>query len=73
MNKHLSTEAVWWLRGKPIYVDGVQIAEVLQSGAHYTIRNLRPNGTTGVCYTAYSKEEARGWLDSNYPGWSPEK
>jgi hypothetical protein len=73
VNKHLSADAVRWLHGKPIYVDGFQIAEILRSAGHYIIRNLRPNGTTGVCYTANTKDELRNWLDSNYPGWSQEK
>jgi len=34
------------------------------------IRNLRPNGTVGVCYTTKVMADVASWLDENYPGWT---
>jgi hypothetical protein len=58
-----------WLGGKPIYLNGVQVCEILKNQV-FIIRNLRPNGTVGICYTTMVGEDARSWLDKNYPGWT---
>lgn len=44
-----------WLSGTPILVDGKQVAEVMKHGNTYIIRNKRPNGTIGICFTATDK------------------
>ena len=45
------------------------VCEVLRSQG-FVIRNLRPNGTVGVCYTTKVAEDIHSWLDENYPGWT---
>ena len=62
-----------WVGGSSILVNDIQVAEVLYQSGGYTIRNRRPNGTTGVCYTADSKDDISNWLNINYPGYIVEK
>ena len=60
-----------WLNGKPIYLNGSQVAEIMYApNLGYTIRNLRPNGNIGVCFKSHDKADIRIWLDNNIPGWS---
>ena len=59
-----------WLGGRPIYQNGVQVCEIIWSHPFpYMLRNLRPNGTVGVCFTG-GKDEVKSWLDESYPGWT---
>ena len=60
-----------WTNGKPIYIDGKQVAEVVQDRMYgFMIRNIRPNGTIGICHTTKEKAEVRQWLDEHLPGWT---
>ena len=60
-----------WLDGTPIIVDGKQVAEVLRQSVGFVIRNLRPNGTVGVCFFSPDKGEITNQLNSMYgPKWT---
>lgn len=63
-----------WLSQIPqtqIYHNGAQVAEIIRDSTGYLIRNLRPNGTVGVCFSAAKLAEIAAWLDESYPGWQP--
>lgn len=64
-----------WLNGTPILVDNKQVAEVIvtSAGSMFMIRNLRPNGTVGVCFTSPDKQKISDWLAENYPGFTKGK
>jgi hypothetical protein len=57
-----------WCGGLPIYYNGTQVAEIVRSQGQHIIRNLRPNGTIGVCWRGPS-HEVRAFLDTKWPGW----
>ena len=66
-----------WLTDKnEVYLHGKKIAEVLlqplfkgQPGGLYVVRNLRPQGVVGVCFTSKDKERVGSWLNQSFPGW----
>lgn len=63
-----------WLEGSPIYMGTEQIAEVKPDKTFgYIIRNKRPNGTVGVCFSNASLTEIRDYLNINYPGWRKDR
>ena len=45
-----------WLDGCPILVGDKQVAEVIRQSGKYVIRNLRPNGTIGICFDSSDKQ-----------------
>ena len=55
-----------WLNGTPILVDGRQVAEVIKQGTTFLIRNLRPNGTVGVCFDSTDKKDITDQLTLMY-------
>lgn len=55
-----------WLGGKAIYFHGVQTAEIVRSQGQLVVRNLRPNGTIGVCFRG---AKVKDFLDTTWPGW----
>ena len=61
-----------WIQDDPrgrVMVNGKQVAEVVTQGKKKIIRNLRPNGTVGVCFDAEDWHDIRSWLDHNLPMW----
>lgn len=60
-----------WLNGTPILLDDKQVAEVIRQGNTYLIRNLRPNGTVGICFDSTDKTDITTFLTNLYgPGWT---
>lgn len=59
-----------WLGKNPIYKNNIQVAEVIKNQEQYHIRNLRPNGTVGICYSHWDLGKIREWLDFEYPSWT---
>lgn len=55
-----------WLNGTPILVDNIQVAEVIRQGNRLLIRNLRPNGTVGVCFDSTDKKDITDQLTLMY-------
>ena len=55
-----------WLNGTPILINGSQVAEVVRDGSTLLIRNLRPNGTVGVCFSSTDKKEITDFLTNLY-------
>ncbi len=47
---------------------GEQVAEVLVQGPTKVIRDIRPNGSVGVCFESAHWKEIHNWLDHHYPG-----
>ena len=63
-----------WLGGSPVYLGNDQIAEIKPDKTFgYIVRNLRPNGTVGVCFSNNSLVEIRDYLNTTYPGWRKDR
>jgi hypothetical protein len=59
-----------WIGKNAIYdPSGFQVAEVLAAKDSLVVRNLRPNGTVGICFAGEGKA-VRDWLDAHIPGWT---
>lgn len=57
-----------WAGGLAIYYNGTQVAEIVVSQGQHLIRNLRANGTVGICWRG-RPSDVRGFLDTKWPGW----
>jgi len=58
----------------PIYLGKEQVAEIIKDKIFgYVIRNKRPNGTIGVCFSSADLADIRVWLDTTYPGWKKDR
>lgn len=64
---------MWQYPRNSVFHNGTQVAEVFKDKTlGYTIRNLRPNGTVGICFSSQYQADIRPWLDKHYPGWTKE-
>jgi len=60
-----------WLNGSKIMLNGNQVAEVIYSNGSFVIRNKRPNGTIGVCFTSTDgRDPITDFLTKTYPGYT---